>query len=108
MIEQDICRTLKPILSKYERGLLLHDPQAISGINYQEGDVFDQPIIPIIANNGAVTFEGLSSTLNSYPHAYQIPLKSNFLKLSERGDQWLVEFCFPLHLVCPTLKYLPD
>lgn len=33
-IEQDICRTMKPILGKYERGLLLKDPEIMEGVNY--------------------------------------------------------------------------
>jgi hypothetical protein len=69
-VEQDICRTLKPILTKYERGILLRDPEVMEGLNYQAADVFDQPIIPIIANNGGVTFEGSATTINSYAHAF--------------------------------------
>lgn len=43
--EQQICLMNKAILSKYQKGLLIHDPQLMSGINYQyvsnENVVFD-------------------------------------------------------------------
>lgn len=107
-VEQDLCRTLKPMLSKYERGILLKDPEVFEGVNYQSGDCFDQPIIPVLSSGGVVTFEGSGTTINSYPHAFQTALKANFLKLSDKGDQWVVNFAFPLHLVAPSLKYLQD
>jgi hypothetical protein len=73
-------------LSKYERGILLKDPEVFEGLNYQSADVFDQPIIPVIGNTGGVTFEGVAGTAGSYPHAFQTALRGNFLKLSDKGD----------------------
>jgi hypothetical protein len=76
------------------------------GVSYTSSDVYDAPVIPIVADLGTITLDASSQT--KYPHAFQTSLRANFLKLSDKGDQWVVNFAFPLHLVCPTLKYLGD
>ena len=68
---------------------------------------FDQPIIPIVSNVGAVTWE--AGTAAKYPLAFQQALRAHFLKLSDiSADQYTVNFAIPLHFLALPLMYLPD
>jgi hypothetical protein len=67
--EHLFCRSNKALMSKYERGLCVKDPQIMEGVftAYSGGTAtgFDQPIIPIVSNVGAVTWE--AGTAAKYP-----------------------------------------